>query len=401
MTKKEQIENVARVIANRVRYHAPVVYDGDIDVEELEKFGIDATLPIFKFEKHMTKPLMKAFSLAKKIVNFNLVVTEKTNCPFALFLPTESVNLRLVQMVNKLNINYKAISNYNPKFEVDYLKINGESLNLIFNDFVLERHKSIDGVLVTERRFVCSGECIILELCNSNSKQVEVVVDFNKNLRQGNYFFKKERSSLKIQDLFSIETCFLNTNFNLNNVFFSCIDGVENSCYARVKFNQKITLKPFQKKCFFINFGDKCFSVRSQDDMEDLLKLSKKMCYENFNVKIFTTNKKIDENFNTILPRNIWINWLNGKRDLSLEKEYVQEKEKIVLKEKDRVVFSAADYKGYREIDIFDGKEFRSVFINNFSNENALLIGNARFQNLKSFCLDKIKPKTQICLHFK
>lgn len=401
MTKKEQIQNVARVIANRVRYHAPIVYDDDVDFKELEKFGIDVSLPIFKFEKQMTKSLMKAFFLAKKIVNFNLVVTEKTNCPFALFLPTESVNLRLVQMVNKLNINYKTVSNYNPKFEIDYLKINGETLNLNFNDFVLEKNKSIDGVLVTERRFVCSGECVILELCNSNSKQAEVIIDFNKNLRQGNYFFKKEKSSLRVQNLFSKELNFFNTNFNLNNLFFSCVDGVENSCFARIKFQQKIVLKPYQKKCYFINYGDKCFSVKTQKDMEDLLLLSKKKCYENFDVKIFTSEKKADERFNLIVPREIWINWLNGKRDLNLEKAYMQEKERIVLKKQNRVNFNAVDYKNFREIDIFDGREFRCVYINNFTNENALLIGSARFENLKSFCLDKIKPKTQICLHFK
>ncbi len=401
MKKNKAIENVARIIANRVKYHAPIIYDDDIDFKILEDFGIDTSLPIFKFEKEMTKPLLKAFMIAKKIVNFNLVTTKKVKCSFALFLPSQTSNLRLLQMVNKLNINYKTSSSFCEKKVNDCLKYNGKELNLQFDNFTLAKHENINGILVKETRFVCSGECIMIELSNANAKSNEIEIHYHKNLSRGYYFFKKNKSSIEIQNLFSKEIKYLNTNFEKNDMFFSCVDGVETSTFACISFCRKIILKPFQRKCFFINFGDLCFSVKNQTDMEELLSLSRKKCYENFNVKVFSIDNNYDNDFNIKKPREIWVNWINGKRDALLENEYVKEKEKIVLVKNNRVEFTSLEYKNFREIDIYDGKKFREVFINNFSNENALVIGKTRFQNLKSFCLDKIQPKTQICLHFK
>lgn len=401
MRKNKSIENVARIIVNRVKYHAPIIYDDDIDFEILENFGIDTSLPIFKFEKEMSKPLLHAFKLAKKIVNFNLVTSHKTKSAFALFLPNQTPNLRLLQMINKLNINYKTNSSFQKIEEEDFLKFNGKELNLQFDDFTLVKHANIDGILVKETRFVCSGECIMIELSNSNSKQNEIAIKYHKNLPQGYYFFKKRKSSIEVQNLFSKDTKFFNTNLNKNDIYFSCVDGVESSTCACISFCQKVTLKPYQRKCFFINFGNACFSVKNQTDMEELLNLSRKKCYENFNVKVFSIDKDFDNTFNIKMPREIWVNWINGKRNAMLEDEYVNEKEKIVLIKNKRVEFVSLDYKKFREIDVFDGKKFREVFINNFSNENALVIGKTKFQNLKSFCLDKIQSKTQICLHFK
>ena len=401
MTRKENIENMARIIANRVRYHAPVVYDEDIDTSILEDFGIDISIPVFKFEKEMTKPLMKAFALARKLQNFNLVTTQRTKCPFALFLPVETVNLRLMQMVNKLNINYKSVSEYKPNFEIDYLKINGKLLNLAYNDFCLEKHESMDGVLVRQRLFVCSGESTIIELTNSNPYESEITIDFNRNLEKGNYLFKKQRGSICAKNLFTQEACYLNTNLPLSDIFFSSVDGVETSCFACIRFSRKISLKPYQKRVVFINFGQKQFRLTMQKDMELLFDLAKKKCYENFDMRVFSVDKQYDEKMNEVLPRDIWLAWLNGERDREKEAVYVLEKEKVFSRRDGKVVFNSYGYENLREVDIYDGKEFREIYIKNLSNENSLVIGKASFQNLRSFSLDKIKSKTQICLHFK
>lgn len=401
MTKREAIENVARIIVNRVRYHSPIVYDDEVDIKRLEDFGINVSLPIFKFEKEMTKPLLKAFALAKKVQNFNLVTTKKTKCPFALFLPSESVDLRLVQLVNKLNINYKTSSSYVPKFDIDHLKIGGKSLNLKFENFCLDKHDSINGVLVRHRQFVASGECNIVEVINSNMTESEIEIEYFKNLPLGNYFFKKENHSIKITNLFNREVCFFNSNFNLTNVYFSCVDGLENSFFACIKIKEKIVLKPYQKKAFFINFGDKKFYINLLSDMETLLESARKRCYENFDMKVFTSDKSYDEKINEVLPRDIWLAWLDGKRDVELEREYKTERQKVFVRQNGKICFNLEEYKKFREVDIFDGEEFRTVYIKNLSLENSLHIGSAVFQNLRTFCLDKIKSKTQICLHFK
>ena len=401
MKNSVAIQNVARVIANRVRYHSPIVYDDDIDFKALQDFGIDINLPIFKFEKQMTKPLLKAFTLAKKFVNFNLVVTNKTNCSFALFLPENTVNLHLLHMINKMNINYKAMTDYNLKLDIDYLKIGGKTLDLKYNDFCMEKHDSMNGILISQRVFVCNGEFSIIELCNSNSFESEIEISYNKNLEKGNYFFKKKGRSLMAVNLRNKETQFLNTNLSIRDIFYSCVDGVENSCFACVKFTEKIKLKPFQKKCIYINFGKNMLSLKKQDEIEKIFSYSKKVCYENFDFKVFTIDKDFDDKINNTLPREIWLEWLKGTKNKEKEREYLKERQKIFTRQKNRIVFDCEQYAKLRQLDIFDGTSFRHVYIHNFAEENSLSIGNASFQNLRSFSLDKIMPKTQICLHFK
>lgn len=401
MTKKENIENMARIIANRVRYHAPIVYDNEIDTSILTDFGIDISMPIFKFEKEMTKPLEKAFALAKKLQNFNLVTTQKSKCPFALFLPKETVNLRLLQSVNKLNINYKTSSNYNPKFEMDYVKINGKILNLKYNDFCLEKHESFDGVLVHEKLFFCSGKIVAIELQNSNPYESEIVLSVNKNLECGQYYFKKERHSIRICNLFTREERYFNTNLPLAKTYFSCVDGVESSSYACVKLNEKIKLKPYQKKFVFLHFGNRQFYIKNTQEMEVLFGFSKQKCYKNFDAKVYSTDKTFDEKINTILPRNIWLAWLDDKRDLTCEKEYIEEKEKLFIRRDKKIIFNNFGYEKLREIDIFDGKDFREIYIKNLSKENSLVIGGTHYQNMRTFSFENIKSKTQICLHFR
>lgn len=401
MTKKESIENVARAIVNRVRYHSPIVYDDELDLKVLQDFGINTSLPIFKFEKEMSKPLLKAFALAKKYCNFNLVTSSRTKCPFALFLPVDCVNLKLVQLVNKLNINYKTTSAYIPKFEIDYLKIGGKSLNLKFDDFCLDKHDSVNGILVRHRQFFASGECNIVELTNSNSKEEMIEIEYNHNLPKGNYYFKKENHSIKITNLFTREVQFFNSNINLGSLFFSCVDGVESSSFACVRLKEKICLKPYQKKALFLNFGDKKFYINSFADMEMLCESARKRCYENFDFRAYTCNKEYDEKINKTLPREIWLAWLDGERNKGKEREYIEERQKVFSRSGNKICFNLENPKDFREVDVFDGKEFRPIFIKNLSFENSLHIGSAVFQNLRSFCLDKIKGKTQICLHFK
>ena len=255
--------------------------------------------------------------------------------------------------------------------------------------------------MTRHRQFYASGECNIIELVNSNSKQEEIEIEYNHNLPKGNYYFKKEHHSIRAINLFTREECFFNSNINLNSVFFSCVDGVESSSFACVRFKEKIVLKPYQKKVVFINFGNKKFYINSFSDMDALCESARKRCYENFDFRVFTCNKGYDEKINQTLPREIWLSWLDGKRNREFEREYVEERQKVFSRNKDKVCFNLEEHKNFREVDIYDGKEFRPVFIKNLSFENSLQIGSAVFQNLKSFYLDKIKGRTQICLHFK
>lgn len=401
MTKKEAIENLARIIVNRVKYHAPLTYDGEINFKLLEEFGIDLSLPVFKFENKLTKPLIKAFSLAKKVVDFNFVTTNKTNCPFALFLPREHVCLELLQNINKLNINYKSTSNFEPFFERDFLKINGKILDLKYNKYCLEKFENIDGVLVTQREFVCSGQTVFLELCNSNKIKTEIEISYNKNLQSGYYYFSKDNTGIKAVNLYNKNTTFLNANFEIKNSIFSCVSGVENSRYPCIKFLEKIVLKPFQRKVVFINYGEKRFSLKNEKEFENLFDFSFKKCCENFDLKIETMDKNLDEKINNLLPRDIWIAWANGKRDYEKEEEYLSFKNRLFLRKENKIIFSNNDFNGFKKIELFDGVKYRDIEIKHSCATNSLKIDRTSFMNLKTLSLDKISPHSQICLQFK
>ena len=400
MKKKDSIENVARIIVNRVKYHAPVMLDGEIDLRILENFGIDTSLPLFVFGNELSKPLLKAFSLAKKRIDFNFVTTKKSKCPFALYLPEKSVSFELLDAIKKLDINYKTNSLYIPHSENDYIKIGGKELELEYNNFSLEKHANIDGVLVSQRTIYASGNFTVIELCNSNKNATEIEIAYNKNLKHGYYVFNRHFGSLEIKNLYSQKCSYLNTNCDIKNIFFSCVDGVESSTNACIKFSQKIRLKPYHKKYIYFHFGDEKFVINSFDEIERIFDLSLKKCYKNFDVKIATLNKDFDEKFNNLFPKKIWLGWLSGKRDIEVEKEYIEDKEKILLRDKNKIFFNG-NYNNFKRIFVFDGEEYRQIKVDNLAKENAIVVGKTSFVNSKTLHLDKIKSYLQICLQFK
>ena len=119
--KKEKIEQIKNLILNRVKFHAPIVYDDEIDKTVLFNNGIDTNMPIFVYKKELNKTLIKAFRKASQEANFNLLIPienvslkeEKVlkkikNCVFY----SKKSNFKLLSMINKLNINYFSSSNH-------------------------------------------------------------------------------------------------------------------------------------------------------------------------------------------------------------------------------------------------------------------------------------------------
>ena len=135
MKKSEYIQKAKNAILNRVRFHAPVVYDDKIDKKVLFLGGVDVNLPVFKFDKTLNKNLLKAFKLALKEEKFNLVfdalsVDRKMKKTLdvmdnVLVYDKQSSPISFVEMINKLNINYSASSNYNHEFKDKFFKVNG------------------------------------------------------------------------------------------------------------------------------------------------------------------------------------------------------------------------------------------------------------------------------------
>ena len=140
MTKKEYIEKIANLIINRVRFHAPIVTNDDIDFALLEVVGIDPTLPIFKFDKELDKIFYCAFKLAKESVQFNLILTSQPlvndkkvlqmENTFIIF--EEEMGSTLLANIESLNINYRSHTKFSNYINEDFIALYGLLFEVVF-----------------------------------------------------------------------------------------------------------------------------------------------------------------------------------------------------------------------------------------------------------------------------
>ena len=163
-----------------------------------------------------------------------------------------------------------------------------------------------------------------------------------------------------MSNLTSTEDLFLNTNLKNCYKFCSCLDGVDHSNCCRVEVDAKLTVKGYQKRVLFINFGEKEFDLKSFSQMQDYFNLSQRKNQEVFGLKIVSKNKVFERYFNQILPEKIWGSWLNGTRDELCEKEYKRIRDNIVSSDGKSVVFRPNSY-NISQISLFDGKKFKKI----------------------------------------
>ena len=161
MKKQEYIEKAKTAILNRIRFHAPIVFDDKVDKTVLFVNGVNIEYPIFKFDKILNKRLVKAFELAKKEEKFNLLLSSSSlgnlkernlkNLSDTVVYNQQYCPVKFVEMINKLNINYQASSNYNLVFKDKYFKINGQILNPKFEEFKLKQNFVLDNIYTRGR----------------------------------------------------------------------------------------------------------------------------------------------------------------------------------------------------------------------------------------------------------
>lgn len=390
MKKKEYIENAKNAILNRVRFHAPIAYDGVINKKILESNFIDVNKPVFKFEKSLNKHLLKAFELAKKEEKFNLVIPVSNvnnnnlkslkklkNC--VVFSPQKSP-IELVEMLNKLNINYSSASNYNLVFKDKFFKINDQILNPRFDDFQLKSSEIFDQVLCEYKEFVLNGNNFFLVLKNYENVPKKMRIELNIPLEKGYHFFKKQDKYVLVENLLAKKKCYLNYFCKNAKFSFSNVDGLENSVFCCV--NVKLTLNlPAKKQEFvYFNFGETKFLPKNLPQVEKLCELSRKKSFEIFNVRVKTKNEKFDQFFNINLPKQIWINWLNNQPDQNKEEKYIALK-RLFVKGSREIEFVHFDKIGLKEIGIFNGEYFKKILIVGGQNQ-FLQVGKTFFHNI-------------------
>lgn len=404
--KNDEIEKLKNIILNRVRFHAPVVYDEKIDKRVLFENGVDTRYPIFKFDGKLDKKIIKAVCLANLEENFNFLVPfEKVEKKFEKMLKklkncvfySQNSNFSFLTMINKLNINYFSSSNYDLKYKDKFVKINDEIINPKYEDFALVA-KGENGVIYDFAEFVLNGSNILLNLKNDEKIAQKVKISLNFPLKNGYYYFKKQNNFVKIVNLSSKEKLFFNFRCPKQKLSFSMVDGLENSLFATIYFETTLTVKPKEEKSFFFSLSPKKLPLKNGEDFLKLLNIAKLKCYETFDIRVKTKNPKFDQFFNNDLPKKIWLCWCNNVREENLSQKYLTLR-RLFVKGKEKINFQPFKEIGLKELGIFNGEYFKKILVS-FGSEEFLQVGKTRFSNISNITRFSLKKKEPIFLSF-
>ena len=374
MKRKDYIFNMVGLIINRVKFHAPICESG-VDLDRVIAEGVDPTLPVFIFDKPLTRLMAKCFLEAKKAIAFNLVLSHPQKHADKL-----GAIISQDEEVKKLDVNYKSGLKFDLQESENFIKINGLQPTRILNDFYLESYGVADEISYFTREFMLAGHNTIVELLNTSMQEKKVQFELNFVLPKGYYSFQKQGSNVQITNLFTFERQHFNFSSFNTKFSFSCVDGVENSSFARIYLSAQITLKPKQKKTLFFNLGKQKFVLRNREEIAFFSKLAKKKNEEIFNVKVVSENKKKEGLINHILPEKIYTAWLSGKEDKQSEIRYGKLKEGYVVS--GREGFILQDLTDLREIKLFSGEEYKTIAVDrahSLGTSGYLQIGSTKF----------------------
>ena len=405
MKKKEYIENMANLIINRVRFHAPIVYDGEVDFKILEIIGLDTTLPIFKIEKTLTPILLSAFKKAQQSVNFNLIATTKPKCSERslkelknfIYIREEELGYGLLSSINALNINYKSGTKFSRDIEEDYIKVNDEVVNLNYKNFYLHKKAMSDEVIYEIKEFLLNGKNFILNFANPHKDKKLITFEINIVLPRGYYYFKREPSAIKIFNLTTRETAYFNFQSKSANFTFSTIGGLESSTHACINMRISLSLREKEQKRFYFNYGQNKY-ILSTKEAEEFFELSQTKAFESFDVKVLTRDKAYDEEFNVTLPQKIWLAWLNYSNDEISETKYLKLKNSIV-KKTDKGIAILEENKGIKQVQLFQNGKFVRVYIVPAS-QRFILADKTKFFNFTLLSNEFFRKNNEIYLSF-
>lgn len=409
MRKKEYIEKATNVILNRIKFHAPVVFDSSIDKTILFERGVDPKLPVFKFDKTLNNNLLTAFENASRQQKFNLVLSEDSftkkqekkikKLPRCVIYSPNFVNLSFLEMINKLNINYASASNYNLEFSNKFIKVNGEILNPYYKEFALCQDKVIDSLEVSYREFVLNGNNYYIKVKNCNFLEKKIQININLPLEKGYYYFKKQDKCIKIENLLSKKVQYFNFVCSRASFRFSEVDGLENSRYSCINLKVSISARAHEENVFFFNLSEGKMPVKTKSGFEKLYALSVSKCCEIFNLRVKTKNPSFDQFFNNTLPKKIWLKWNSGECDEKLEQKYITLR-RLFIKGKEKVDFVPFKEIGLQTLGIYNGEYYKKILVS-FGAETYLQVGKTKFYNINGVTKESLTKKEPILLSFE
>lgn len=405
MNKKEYVEKMANLIINRVRFHAPIVYDGEVDFEILEIIGLDASLPIFKYEKPLNNLMFEAFKKAKEEVSFNLIATvapeiserKIKELKSFIYIQEEELGYSLLAAINALNINYRSGSLFSKEIEEDFIKVNDEIINLNYRNFYLYKKAASEGVIYEIKEFLLNGKNFILNFSNPLKERKIATFEINIVLPKGYYHFKRETGAIKVTNLTNHDEAYFNFQSKSAHFTFSTISGLESSTHACINMKISLTLAAKEQKRFYFNFGENKYLLPVKD-AEEFFNLSQLKASESFDVKVLSRDKAFDEEFNVSLPQKIWLAWLNFSNDMLSETRYLKLKNSLV-KKTDRGITISEENKGIKQVQLFQNGKFNRVYIIQ-SPQRFILADKTKFFNFTLLTNELFKKNSEIYLSF-
>ena len=377
------------LIVNRIKFHAPAPEVEYVDFDKVIKEGVDATLPVFYFDKPLSKVLAKCFYNAQKCINFNLVMPSPQK-----FDKKLNVIYSSCSEVKKLSVNYKSGFEFKKLPQEDFISLDGCRLDKVLSDYFLDGNLSLNGVRLFSREYVLSGHNIYLELSNCTDSVKTAKVEVNLSLGEGYFSFIKKSRSIEIVNLFTLEKEYFNFSSLKNKFCFSCVDSLQNSRFARINLTMLVELKPFMRKQFYFNLGKFKFNLISREEESTFENLAYQKNSQKFDVKIESLDRDLQYRFNNILPQKIYRAWLNRNCDKKSENEYCALKESFI--KKDGNSFVLGDISHLQSLKIFNGKEYKSLQIvssNAGEGEQYLMKENKRVYGKNTLTFDEICDK--------
>ena len=405
MTKSEYILNLENLIVNRVKYHAPKV-SGEVDYALLDAIGIDGSLPIFIFNRKLDKIYYKAFIEAKKMIDFNLILTEKPlisknkleKLKKTYIIYKEEMGSLLSATLENLNINYVTHSNFKKDLKSEYMTINNNEISFDYIPYFYNKKGIYNGVVAEIKSYILNGKNFNLSFTNTRNEANEIEFEFNLPLPRGYYSFKRKFNCIEVENLTNKSLAYFNYNFIGGDVSFSSMSGIESCTFACINLKCKLSLLPKEIKKVYFNFGERKYCLNSPNEMKFFFELSQIKMNEIFDLKVTTRDNQFDNDFNLSLPRKIWEKWQNFDVDEENENYYLKLKNKIIQMTENGVQISQ-DFKGLKEVKFFRNNGWKRVFIVH-NNSCYLFADRVKYFNFTLLTKEIFNKNNEIYLSF-
>ena len=344
--KRKSVGNAeASHILSRVKFHAPKLYDRNINFDILWAAGIRTSEPIYKITY---LPSVKEFLLlklaqeqAKFTIVFILEQTDKADRLSRKYLRQyviynkSLISFELLSNINKLNINYESDANHLHYEQHGLFSINDVVFVEKSMPYFLYSNDRVGDVHFLHKEFVLNGKNHILKFMNQGDSAVKTRVVFRELLPENYYHFETRGFTVLARSLLEGNGFYLNASQKPVRTAFSCVTGLEFSRFAKVEAEFYITLKAKETRFLSLNFGDTKISI-NKDKIQKMFELSQQHFEKMFNFKIQSGNCLLDERINKILPKKIALSFMNqsplyknSKQETLIMEEYLNLKSQI------------------------------------------------------------------------